>query len=153
MTKTTFKVPGKPTGKGRPRVTKGGHVYTPAQTREYEEYVRSCAPQGIIRESQKDKPIAITIVATYPIPKSTTKKNKELMLNNNIRPTKKPDIDNIAKIIMDALNGLAYPDDSCIVELTACKLYGEDPGVQVTVEEVNNNDRQILNKKEDWRLP
>ncbi|MEX5590971.1 RusA family crossover junction endodeoxyribonuclease, partial [Pseudomonas urmiensis] len=67
------------------------------------------------------------------IPSSTSKKNRIGMLNGDIYPTKKPDADNIAKAVTDALNGLAYKDDSQIVILSVYKQYGETPQVGVTI--------------------
>ncbi|NFS59368.1 RusA family crossover junction endodeoxyribonuclease, partial [Clostridium sporogenes] len=52
-----------------------------------------------------------------------------------VRPTIKPDVDNIAKVILDSLNGLAYKDDKQIVTCGISKWYGEDPRVEVILEE------------------
>ena len=55
------------------------------------------------------------------------------MLDGHIRSTKKPDCDNIAKIILDALNGLAYKDDKDIVSCLIEKWYGDEPRVEVYI--------------------
>ena len=73
----------------------------------------------------------------YSIPKSTPKKNIEPMLAGKIRPCKKPDIDNIIKIIFDALNGVAYKDDTQIFEVHAVERYGETARVEVELFEIN----------------
>ena len=70
------------------------------------------------------------------IPKSESKKRKKKMLANEILPTKMPDWDNIGKIITDALNGLAYEDDKQIVDGRVIKLHGEEPRVEVELEEI-----------------
>ena len=63
-----------------------------------------------------------------------SKKFKEAALASKERPTKKPDADNIVKAILDALNGLMYKDDSCIVELHCIKYYSDVPRVEVYVD-------------------
>ena len=56
-----------------------------------------------------------------------------------IRPIKRPDWDNIGKLITDALiNNLAYHDDSQIVSCTVEKYYSEQPRVEVEIEEIVN---------------
>ncbi len=71
------------------------------------------------------------ITAYFMIPRSATKRDRAGMIAGVILPTKKPDLDNIAKAILDALNGIAYHDDSCVTEVTVRKLYSEDPRVEV----------------------
>ncbi len=131
-----FEVPGKITGKGRPRVnTQTAIAYTPTKTREYEDLVK----QYFIMKYRAIKPlegrIAITIKAHFVIPKNTNKAQRAEILKNNISPIKKPDIDNIAKIILDALNKLAFKDDSQITKLSIEKVYSEEEKVYVKVEE------------------
>lgn len=134
--KYEFEVPGKITGKGRPRVnTTTAIAYTPTKTKEYEELVK----QYFIIKNRGVKPlegrISVTIKAYFGIPKNASKKQREEMLNNNISPVKKPDIDNIAKIILDALNKLAFNDDNQIIKLSIEKVYSEEEKVSVLIEE------------------
>ena len=75
------------------------------------------------------------IIAYFGIPKNTRKKDKENMLNNAISPTKKPDIDNITKIILDALNAIAFKDDNQITKLEIEKQYSEEERVYIKIEE------------------
>ena len=82
-------------------------------------------------------PLKLTITAYFPIPSSASKKKKELMLAGIIRPTIKPDWDNIGKIVTDALNHLAYDDDKQIVEAIVRKLYSDEPRVEIEIEEVS----------------
>ena len=131
-----FEVPGKITGKGRPRVnTTTAIAYTPTKTKEYEELVK----QYFIIKNRCAKPLegrlAVTIKAYFGIPKNTSKKQREEMLNNNISPVKKPDIDNIAKIILDALNKLAFNDDNQIIKLSIEKVYSEEEKVYIKIEQ------------------
>ena len=127
-----FVIHAAPTGKARPRVTSHG-TYTPKKTKDYErfvakEYLMQCAGSyfGYL-------PVSVTITAYYPIPKSASKKNRQLMLERKIRPTKKPDWDNIGKIVADSLNGVAYRDDSQVVDALVRKYYSETPRVEVII--------------------
>lgn len=125
---------GEPCGKGRPRFARNGATYTPQKTVNYETLVQV---EYRVQTACKrfEGPVKMTITAYYGIPKSAPKQRKSLMEMNRVRPIKKPDIDNVAKIICDALNGYAYHDDTQVVELRAVKLYG-DPRVVVEIEEV-----------------
>ena len=133
-----FEILGKPYGKGRPRFTRNGHTYTPAETTNYENLVRLAYQQAGCEKLEGE--IVATIKAVYPIPKSTSKKKRAEMLAVNIRPTVKPDCDNIAKTILDALNKIAYDDDSQVVGLGVVKVYGEVAKVIVELKEVSTND-------------
>ena len=127
-----FTVPGVPQGKARPRVTRSGHAYTPEKTRKYEKMVRGRYLQTAgLMPFPAGSAIYATIGAFYPVPKGTSKKDRQAMLEGTLRPTKKPDADNIAKIILDALNGYAYSDDACVVNLSVTKHYSETASVTV----------------------
>lgn len=130
----TFTVPGNPKGKGRPRVTRFG-TYTPKATKDYEKLVKQSylSAGNPVRETS-DKPLSVHINAVFGVPKSYSKKKTLAMLGTH--HTKKPDADNIAKAILDALNGVAFPDDSAISVLYVNKTYGEVPCVAVTIMEV-----------------
>lgn len=134
--KYEFEVPGAIKGKGRPRVNSyTGIVYTPTTTKDYEYLVE----QYFLLKYPKFKPlegrVSVDIKATFNIPKSTKKQDKEKMLENSISPTKKPDIDNIVKIILDAMNKFAFKDDTQITKLTVEKIYGEEEKVFINIEE------------------
>lgn len=128
---TEFFIPGEPVGKGRPRVTTRG-AFTPKKTRDYENLVRKIYS----RRNSFSGPVGMEIRAYFPIPKSYTKAKRKRILEQDMLYTKKPDADNIAKIICDALNGEAYEDDSYIVHMLVRKSYVIDPatcGVKVTI--------------------
>ena len=132
-----FEIEGKPVGKGRPRFRRIGNfvqTYTPTATADYEKLVRLRFQNagGVITE----KPVRVEITAFFAPPKSARKKQKAEMLANLILPMKKPDADNIAKIILDALNKIAYKDDSQVIELSVKKLYSEVARVSVHIEEI-----------------
>lgn len=135
-----FEVLGTPVGKSRPKFsTANGHAvaYTPAKTANYETLVRLSYQQQIgCFMFDKDIPLRAIIRAFFPIPKSTSKKKREQMEAGKIRHTKKCDADNIAKACLDALNGIAFYDDSQVCELSISKFYGYTPKVEIIIDEV-----------------
>ena len=78
--------------------------------------------------------IIIKIEAYFEPPKSTSKKQTEQMLENKISPTKKPDIDNIIKIVLDALNKMAFRDDSQVTKIEVEKIYGPVEKIKVKID-------------------
>ena len=130
-----FNIPGKIQAKQRPRFN-GKFAYTPKETIAYENWVRSCYLEKYNNEKILETPLEVHIRAYFEIPKSTSKKKKEQMLENEINPTIKPDTDNIAKSILDSLNGIAYLDDKQVIKLIVEKWYAEIPSVSVEIKEV-----------------
>ena len=132
--KVQFTIDGKPQGKGRPRLSYG-RVKTPEQTVMYENYIKLLYKSSI--KKYFEGPIRLIIKAYYPIAKSDSKKKKEQKLSGEIRPFNiKPDIDNVVKVICDALNEIAYKDDTQIVELGTSKHFSDKPRVEVTIENI-----------------
>ncbi len=130
----TIKIPGRPKGKSRPRFA-NGHAYTPKTTRDYEKEIAACYQEQDGRKHVGG--LALTVEAVFKIPESWNKKKKWETINEGRRPEVRPDIDNIVKVVMDGLNGIAYEDDSQIVEITARKIYGLGyEGVHVTLEDI-----------------
>lgn len=141
MGSVRFTVPGQPKGKARARtVRRGGgknFSYTPEGTVLYENLIKTCYLQDAGHVLFNDgQPLAVSITAFYEVPKSYSKKKKQEMLDGQLYPTKKPDIDNIAKCVLDALNKLAYRDDTQVVRLHMEKHYAEIPRVEVEIREV-----------------
>lgn len=137
--KVVFTVPGEPQGKARARTCRNGHTYTPENTVLYEnlvktEYERQCGKAMV----EEGIPLSMTIIAHYSIPASWSKSKKSLAEKNEIRPTKKPDADNVAKVICDALNGVAYKDDTQVVSLFVQKVFGEPKTVVLLEWEATN---------------
>mgnify|MGYP003291506180 CR=1 FL=1 len=126
-----FTVPGKPRPKGRPRFTYSGKPYTPRETVEYEKSVRKAYEEcgGEVLEG----PLSATIRCYFEIPQRYTKKQTADCRCNIERPMGKNhgDCDNLAKSILDGLNGVAFKDDSQVVELEVSKLWGEPARVEV----------------------
>lgn len=148
MPRVELTILGEPMGKQRPRFsTFNGYVktHTPKETINYESKVVNA-----YREQYKEMvfdhndQLSVTINAYFQIPKSRYRYHKKTnttdldklgqdMECGNVRPTKKPDTDNIAKICLDALNGIAYPDDSQVVSLSVEKHYSEQPKVIIQI--------------------
>ncbi len=135
---TRFTILGEPKGKGRPRFNRStGNAMTPKDTVNYEtlvhmEYLAQCNDLRFPDDAMLD----MRIIAYYSIPKSASKKKKAAMLAGEIRPTKKPDMDNVIKIIADSLNQIAYRDDTQIVDSQCRKFYSENPRVEVIIKSI-----------------
>lgn len=140
MNEIEFTILGEPVGKGRPKFsTSNGFAmaYTPKKTVNFETLVKLSFQQqcSSVKPYDKDIMLGAQIVAFFPIPKSVSKKKRQEMLDGRIRPTKKPDNDNIAKAVLDALNGIAYYDDSQICDLSVYKYYSDEPKTVVRIKE------------------
>ena len=126
-----FTIPGDPRGKQRPRFNRRtGTTYTPTETVAYEKEVRALFYKAGGRKG--DGPVALGITAFYKIPTSATRAERERMSAGE-PPQKKPDLDNVVKIIMDGLNGAAYDDDKQVTSIHAEKEYSEAPRVEVDI--------------------
>ena len=133
MTIRKLVIPGKPLGKQRPRVLKTGIAYTPKETVNYETFVKTLYLEQHAGKKPFEGPVSMLISAFYQIPKSASKRRREAMARHLIPPTTRPDLDNIAKIIMDALAGIAYEDDKQITSCSINKLYSDEPKVIVNI--------------------
>ena len=127
---------GQPVGKGRPRFARTGHAYTPEKTKEHENLVRGTFISAYPKAIPLEDGVRAEIVVYCAIPESYSKKKKQACLNNEILATKRPDADNVAKMILDGLNGYAYIDDKQVVELHVTKMWSDMPRVEVYIEEV-----------------
>lgn len=129
MALITFTIPGTAISKARPRTTKRGNraiMYTPDKTKNYENYVKLVAAQYAPEELLVN-PLDIELEFYLQRPKSLPKK-----IQHHV---KKPDIDNLAKSVMDAMEGVIYVNDAQVIALRAYKLYGF-PKCTVRIEEV-----------------
>ena len=131
----TFEVLGNPQGKARARVTKWG-AYTPDKTVLYENLIKMSFQQKYRNFKPSDDVFYdIEIIANFEIPKSYTKKKVAMILNHELKPKIK-DIDNIIKIVLDALNGYLYKDDRQVIKVTGEKRYTQgDAKVVVNIKE------------------
>ena len=132
-----FIVPGEVVPKGRPRFTRSGHAFTPKRTTDYETKVKSYYvteyPYG---KAFEDESLEIVLNVYMALPKSISKKKRDHMLCYEF-PTKRPDLDNLLKSVCDALNGVAYNDDSQIVMATVNKFWSEEAKAEITLREVS----------------
>lgn len=143
-----FTVPGDPQGKGRPRTNrKTGKTYTPPETRNYETLIRECyVISGGSMLFPKGSPVWLQVVAYYAMPESFPKwKKRAIEEGAEAFATKKPDFDNVAKVVADALNGLAYHDDAQVVFGQCLKVYGTRPRVEVWL-------AGLVDPLDAWRL-
>ena len=124
---------GQPIGKGRPRFTRTGHTYTPDKTRKYEMRLAAAGSDEMIKLGidPTPRPCYVLIRAQFQIPKSWTKAKKLQAEQREIFPGK-PDLDNVAKIVLDSLSGVIFEDDAQVYELRVLKGYG-DPCLSVAV--------------------
>lgn len=134
----TFCVEGAPFGKQRPRHNRfTGTTYTPPETKVREQAVAEAYREQIgDYQFPKGSYLMMSVRAYMPIPKSTSKKRKQQMLDGEILPTVKPDWDNIGKLIADALNKVAYDDDKCIVDARVYKRYSDYPRTEIILTEI-----------------
>ena len=137
MQEVVFEVLGKVQGKERVRFSnRGGYVktYTPENTINYENWVKTCLIQAVGNKySTYAGAVKIELKAVYAPPKSYSKKKTKMLLETEAPYLKKPDCDNIAKIVCDALNGIAYKDDSQIFDVKISKVYGVDEKLIVKI--------------------
>ena len=130
-----FSVYGEVVPKGRPRFTRQGRTYTPKKTHDYESEVASMAKSAMGSSDPLETPVAVYVYVNMPVPQSYSKKRTEACLSGSERPTKKPDLDNAIKSVLDGMNGIVYKDDSQIVSLHATKRYDSIASVHICVRE------------------
>lgn len=135
--KIKFTVLGEPQGKGRPRFAnvKGRVItHTPDATVLYENLIATEYRRQVGSAKFPDNEMVdMRIMAYFTIPASASKKKQKQMEDGEIRPTKKPDMDNIIKVVADSLNQIAYRDDAQVVDCQLRKYYSRQPRIEVTI--------------------
>ena len=129
---------GEPVGKGRPRFARRGtfvSTYTPQKTKTYEDEIRMMATAAMGASEPLDTPVTVAIYIRVGIPASYSKQKRKDALLGVLKPTKKPDLDNVAKCHLDAIQGIIIFDDKLVVNLHVTKVYAETPAVEVMVKE------------------
>lgn len=129
----SFTIPGIPVGKGRARFARRGKFmasYTPEKTVNYEALVKMCA-SAVYKGEPLAGAIALHIKAYFAIPKTMKKALRLLAEAEQLHVTKKPDGDNIVKIISDAMNNIAFVDDAQVSDHSCSKRYSPNPRVEV----------------------
>lgn len=112
--------------------------YTPKKTVNYETLIQELFYIKYKNHSLILDPISMIINAYYPIPKSASKKKRELMLSDKIRPAIRPDFDNVEKIFADALSGIAYKNDNQVVDSEFHKYYSDNPRTEIIIYILND---------------
>ncbi|WP_136474530.1 RusA family crossover junction endodeoxyribonuclease [Pseudomonas sp. DG56-2] len=136
LSPVSFRVPGEPQGKGRPRIGKVGQhsrMFTPQKTVAYEGVVALAAQTVMQGRELLQGAVMVEMRIIVSIPQSMSKKRKAMALAGDIFPIKKPDVDNVEKAIFDAINGVVWKDDVQVVDVFKRKRYGETPGVHVRI--------------------
>lgn len=126
-------------GKGRPRFRSCGkfvQTYTDKSTKDYEMSLKEAYLNAKQETYFGDTPLEMELEIYQAVPKSTSKKKTEEMLKGLIRPTKKPDVDNILKSVCDSLNSIAYTDDTQIISIKAVKHYAINNYMVVRIKDV-----------------
>lgn len=135
-----FKIDGQPQRKQRPRFSRVCNyvrTYTPKETINYENWIKLCYQQQVGQMySDDDSSLVVNIIAYYQIPKSWSDKKKIQAIRGEIMPHNSIDVDNTAKVVLDALNGIAYKDDHYITDLRVSKRYSNQPCVEVSISKV-----------------
>lgn len=116
---------GVPKGKPRPRFV-GWHTYSPSTAYELELGTEFRRQNPGAEPMPKGVPVKVDVIAFFPIPQRATKAQRDGMRSGQILPTRKPDADNILKLVLDALNGMAWHDDAQVVDVSCKKLYGAE---------------------------
>ena len=122
-----------PVPKARPKFTRTGHAYTPKKTADYESRIADYYKfkGGELFEG----PIKVILQFQMPVPKSFSKKRKQAIMDGDNRHTSRPDLDNLCKAVLDALNGVAFKDDAQISSIRMIKFYSFYPGVRLKIME------------------
>lgn len=129
----TIRLAGMPEGKGRPRfVRQTGRAYTPEKTARYESELRIAAQDAMGSRKPYEGSLAVKVVAAMPVPASWSGVKQRRALAGDIRPTGRPDADNLLKAL-DAFNSLVFRDDAQIVDAHVIKRYSERPGLTIEV--------------------
>ena len=137
----TIMIPGEPVAKGRGRAVRTGagiRVVTPAKTRAWETHAGLCARGAMAGLEPLSGPLWCSITAYVGIPSSWPDWKRDAALEDEILPTGKPDLDNLAKAALDACNGIVWRDDAQIAEASASKAYSQDPRVHIEVGAMSN---------------
>lgn len=138
MSEFELYISGEPVAQGRPRFT-SIHGYTqavdPAKSHEFKQLVARMAREKMSQEPLMEGPLCLFLKVTRVPPKSWPKYRRKDAIEGREGITSKPDLDNYVKIVLDALNGVVFADDSCIVRICASKRWSFVPGMSVRITE------------------
>lgn len=132
-----FTIPIEPVGQMRARHTSAGkfsRTYKAKQQQSAENRLLAFAVEHRPAEPM-DGPLEVRIDAYMPIPKSFSRMKRQMAMDGELRPTKRPDADNIAKHLLDCFNGIFWTDDKNIVGLMVRKFYSDTPRWEVEIKQ------------------
>ena len=129
-------IPGNPKPQARPRLGKSG-VYNPSKKHKASAQW-SIATQ--YSEKPLEEPVEILLEFYFSAPVSSSKKKQNEMYHGDIPYTKKPDVDNLIKLTLDAMNGIVFKDDSLVVKITAVKRYSANPKTLIYINPIKEED-------------
>lgn len=110
-----------------------GHAFDPSKI-DRESVIWQIRPYAPKEPLQG--PLNIDITFYLPIPKGTSNVRKKQMINNILYHVKRPDVDNLSYLVVNAMKDVMYEDDSQIVDLNIHKRYGENPKTVVKILEL-----------------
>jgi Holliday junction resolvase RusA-like endonuclease len=128
-----FEINMPPFAQQRPRFSKIGKsvkIYDPSKGKKF---LFRTDLKRIWRYKPTDETLGVNLEFHMPIPKSFSKKKRALAIDGTLRHIVKPDIDNMAKGVLDAMNGIVYKDDCQITSISAFKCYSEFPRISVEI--------------------
>ena len=127
-----FIVPIRPAGKARARITRGGRrTYTPTKTAQTEETIRLFAFSAGVRPIEG--PVSLQVDCLFEPPQSWSKKRRREAIEGACNHTRRPDADNVGKLVADALSGIAYKDDAQVTELIVRKAYDAENRIEIEI--------------------
>ncbi len=138
----TIQIPGEAVGKGRPKFARRGKfvtTYTPEKTANYENLVKLAAAEAMQGRQLFDSAVHVELLILCSVPQSWSKKKQLQAMSGTLRPTSKPDVDNVQKAIYDALNGIVWADDKQIVSGSFSKHYASAPLVRIRVSPITGD--------------
>jgi Holliday junction resolvase RusA-like endonuclease len=139
MIQIMFTIYGEPVPKGRPRFSTRGKfpvAYTPEKTKNYESEVAMMAKAAMGASEPLEGALEAFIYVTFAVPASYSKKRTEACLSGQEKHTKKPDMDNVVKYVIDGMDKIVFENDSQFTSIHATKVYGEVAKVEVLVKQV-----------------
>jgi len=120
-----------PIPKGRPRFTRSGHSYTPKRTKDYEKIIKTIAQEHVSKGDCFTMPVQVNANFHFQVPKSYSQSKRNDCLNGVLLP--KPDLDNLLKSLLDALNGICFQDDTLVQKIRASKRYADKNFIEVEI--------------------
>ena len=142
----------KPMAKQSFRTNRKGYKYLDASVVKYRKTLRTMAIAQIQEQKAEklDGAISIEILYSFQRPQSLKKSERnEIDSGKSMPKTTKPDIDNLSKAILDALNGIAWNDDAQVSEIKAKKIWSKQDQIEVKIMQIKNQIKQNQTNKSE----